>query len=74
MKAKKIRNKHKRPSRQLEPLVSQQPPPFDDIFVKLSANGIMIPIRELPKEHYEYFLEFTNKIRCAYIAMTRLSG
>lgn len=43
--------------------------PFKQIFVQLQ-NGIMVPINELPKESYEYFLELTHQVRLAYIAIT----
>ena len=44
--------------------------PFKGIYVQLQ-NGMMVPINELPKEHYEYFLSLTTQIRCAYTALKR---
>lgn len=39
--------------------------PFGRIMVELK-NGVLVDIRELPKEHYEYFLDMVIEIKHAY--------
>jgi hypothetical protein len=42
---------------------------FTKIMVEIKG-GVMVNITDLPKEHYEEFLELMHKLRLAYITIT----
>lgn len=47
---------------------------FKEIFLKETKTGKLVNITDLDKEHYESFLEYTTKIKAAYIAELERKG
>ena len=39
--------------------------------IMIEVDGELVNIKDLPKPQYEHFLDITNRIRAAYLALSR---